>query len=149
VARDACSFCKIVDGSDPDAQVVGESEHWVAFFPLQPATRGHTLVVPRVHVRDYWQADSEVVADLAGASHLVGRALLEELRPDGMNLITSAGHAAEQSIFHLHMHVVPRWEADRIGPLWPRETSDGDRASDDLATAVRTAISLRQGAEGG
>lgn len=138
-----CSFCRILDGFDPDAQVVGEDEHWLAFFPLQPATRGHTLVVPRVHVRDYWQADAEVVAGLAVACRRVGRALFDELRPDGMNLITSAGSAAEQSILHLHMHVVPRWERDGLGSLWPEETPADDRASSELTAAVRKAFDHR------
>lgn len=144
-----CSFCRILDGSDPDAQVVGQGDHWLALFPLQPATRGHTLVVPRVHVRDYWEADAEVVADLAVACRLVGRVLLDELRPDGMNLITSAGSAAEQSVLHVHVHVVPRWEGDRIGPLWPPETPADDRASDELTAAVRKAIAHRQTDGGG
>ncbi len=135
-----CPFCRIVDGSDPDAQVVGEGEGWVAFFPLHPATRGHTLVVPRVHISDFWQADQATAADLAAACVEVGQALEAVLAPEGMNLITSAGDVAEQTVFHLHFHVVPRWRDDDIDPIWPSSSDDSERASEALAEAVRRAL---------
>lgn len=142
---ESCPFCRIVDGSDADAQVVGEAERWVAFFPLHPATRGHTLIVPRHHVRDFWEADSATAAELADACGTVGRALADLLGPDGMNLITSAGEAAEQTIFHLHLHVVPRWHGDDISPIWPPESDSAETASPDLARDVREALSAHQG----
>lgn len=140
-----CPFCRIIDGSDPEAQVVGEGESWVAFFPLRPATRGHTLVVPRVHISDLWRADPATAADLATASVEVGRALDAVLAPEGMNLITSAGEVAEQTVFHLHLHVVPRWHDDDIDPIWPESSDELERASEALAQTVRRALSSDQG----
>src|SRR6185437_3410737 len=93
-----CEFCSIARG-ESDAQVVAEGEGWVAFFPLKPATLGHTLVIPRRHLRDLWAAEPCEAGDLAAASVRVGRAIDRALNPDGMNLITSAGSAAEQTIF--------------------------------------------------
>ncbi len=140
-----CPFCRIIDGSDPEAQVVGEGMGWVAFFPLQPATRGHTLVVPRVHISDFWHAHHRTASDLAVACGEVGRALDAVLAPDGMNLITSAGEAAEQTVSHLHFHVVPRWRDDDIDPIWPSSSDTSERASEALARGVRRALGSIQG----
>ncbi len=113
-----CDFCKIAQGDLP-AEVIYESVSWLAFFPLSPATAGHTLVVPREHVPDLWAASGELPGDLMQAVVDVGRGVQEVLSPDGMNLITSAGTIAEQTVFHLHLHVVPRWRTDEFGQIWP------------------------------
>jgi len=140
-----CPFCRIIDGSDADAQIVAEAGGWVAFFPLHPATRGHTLVVPRAHVRDFWEAGAATAADLAIGCVAVGRALSDVLEPEGMNLITSAGDAAEQTIFHLHLHVVPRWHGDDIDRIWPPESESSETASPDLVREVREVLAASQG----
>jgi histidine triad (HIT) family protein len=109
----------------------------VAFFPDDPATPGHTLVIPRRHVEHLWATDATLAADLMAAVVRVGKAIYAALSPDGMNLITSAGIAAEQTVPHLHLHVVPRWASDRIGPIWPPKEPLNDHLSDDLAAAIR------------
>lgn len=131
-----CSFCAIMRGS-ATAEVVGSGEQWVAFLPLHPATPGHTLVVPVEHVTDYWSADPELVMALALGAAEVGRSISRALRPDGMNLITSAGEAAEQTVFHLHLHVVPRWRDDDIGPIWPPKELSDRREDPALADRIR------------
>jgi histidine triad (HIT) family protein len=124
-----CAFCRIASGED-EAQVVAEGQTWIAFFPLNPATPGHTLVIPKAHMRDYWEAEAlEQISDLAVACRDVGLAIESAAKPDGMNLITSAGSAAEQTVFHLHLHVVPRWADDEFGEIWPRP---GKYERDDL-----------------
>lgn len=140
-----CPFCRIVADADPQANVVGRGRDWVAFLPLEPATRGHTLVVPRMHVRNFWEASPALAADMAAACLRVGNALRELLSPEGMNLITSAGEAAEQTVFHLHIHVVPRWHGDAIGALWPSAAEGGDPVSPDLVRSLRQVIA-RHGA---
>jgi histidine triad (HIT) family protein len=142
---DDCAFCRIIDGSDTDAQIVGEGKDWLAFFPLHPATKGHTLVVPRAHVRDFWSADTAMAASLSAACIEVGRGLERVLAPDGMNLITSAGRAAEQTVFHLHFHIVPRWHNDNVDPIWPPASESSDRASEALVQAARRALASAQG----
>lgn len=114
-----CEFCAIARGEDASAEIVCEGDTWIAFFPLSPATPGHTLVIPRRHVPDLWSVDPELGADLMAAVVHVGRAIQHALTPEGMNLITSSGVAAEQSVYHLHLHVVPRWKEDRIDEIWP------------------------------
>jgi histidine triad (HIT) family protein len=115
---DDCPFCAIIRHDAP-AEIVCEGETWVAFFPLKPATPGHTLVVPRRHIPDLWSADPALAADLTTAVIDIGHAIQAALTPDGMNLITSSGDEAEQTVYHLHLHVVPRYRDDGFGEIWP------------------------------
>jgi histidine triad (HIT) family protein len=133
-----CEFCKIVAG-EADARVVNATEHTVAFFPLKPAVLGHTLVVPTVHVPDIF-ALSEPIAAAVGQAVLAGaHAIKRALSPDGLNIINSAGAAASQTIFHLHVHLVPRWTDDRVGNIWPPSEPWPEEITDDVADAVRVA----------
>jgi diadenosine tetraphosphate (Ap4A) HIT family hydrolase len=88
---DGCDFCAIARGADQSVEVVCEADTWIAFFPLKPATPGHTLVIPRRHVPDLWSADPPLASDLITAVIQVGRAIQAALTPDGMNLIRSSG----------------------------------------------------------
>ena len=106
-----CMFCRIVAGEAP-ADIVCRWDDAVAFRPLEPVTRGHTLVVPVQHVRDYTEIP-EVTA------LTVGRAAM--LAPEidrNSNLITSAGAPATQTVFHLHVHIVPRHHGDGLHLPW-------------------------------
>ena len=90
---ESCDFCAIARG-DAEAEVVCDGDHWVAFFPLHPATLGHTLIIPREHVENLWAASLSVGGELMQAAIEVGRAIQDALQPDGLNLISSAGAAA-------------------------------------------------------
>jgi histidine triad (HIT) family protein len=119
-----CVFCEIAsDGTDAD--VFYRSGRVIAFQPLHPAALGHTLLVPTVHRVDVLDLEPDLAAEMAAATVSVGRALREVLTPDGMNVITSAGAAATQTVFHLHVHLVPRWWGDPMGDFWPRGTATG------------------------
>ena len=109
----------------------------LAFFPLEPATPGHTLVIPRTHVPDFWSLDEELATELSRAALRVGGAIDRALTPQGMNMITSSGDAAEQTVFHVHLHVVPRWHRDGFGRIWPSDGSMAPQAKDDLADLIR------------
>ncbi|MCW2750505.1 MAG: hypothetical protein JWR83_1615 [Aeromicrobium sp.] len=137
--EESCDFCSIARG-DADATFLAKNESWMAFFPLRPATKGHTLVVPVQHFTDYWSAPPETVRIVGDAALRVGRALQSVLEPPGMNLITSAGNAAEQTVFHLHLHVVPRWPDDAIGPIWPDNDASDGLDTEALAARVRGAL---------
>lgn len=138
----SCPFCRIIRGEDATAEVLWRGPDWVAFFPDAPATLGHSLVVPTKHISDYWEADPEVVSLLAGACLRLGRAIQTALAPSGMNLLSSRGEVAEQTVSHLHLHVVPRWENDRIGPIWP------SKQEPELATLARVAVDVRAAMRG-
>jgi histidine triad (HIT) family protein len=135
-----CDFCAIARGEDHSVDVVCEGDNWVAFFPLDPATPGHTLVIPRRHVVDLWEVEPPLGADLMRAVIRVGNAINAALKPEGMNLITSAGRVAEQTVPHLHLHVVPRWKRDDFGPIWPIEGKKyADAQLEDVADRIRAA----------
>ena len=132
-----CDFCKIAVGEDTTVQMVCASASWVAFFPLNPAVPGHTLIIPKTHVTDLWDVEPHQGAELFNAVSRVGKAIRAALSPDGMNLITSAGEAAEQTVFHLHLHLVPRWYRDDFGPIWPTGKAQRTGNLSNMADQIR------------
>lgn len=144
--RGSCPFCQIVQGEDQSVEIVCEDESWIAFFPLDPATPGHTLIIPRTHISDLWAAPAFLVAELMSAALRVGKAIHSAISPEGMNLITSAGKAAEQSVFHLHLHVVPRWAQDGFGRIWPIEGRKYENADlENVADLIRAECQQSRG----
>ncbi len=133
-----CPFCEIVQRDDPDAREVYRNEHVVAFFPLEPATLGHTLVIPREHLADIWALDGATAGHLAQATLRVANAVRRAMSPEGLNIIQSNGEAATQTVPHLHVHVVPRWHGDAVGRIWPPETNYSDDQKDDAWERLRS-----------
>jgi histidine triad (HIT) family protein len=120
-----CLFCKIVAGEVPSTRV-DEDERTVAFMDINPATRGHALVIPREHYRDLLEIPpDELAATMAAAQRLAGRAR-DRLEADGVNLLNSCGSAAWQTVFHFHVHVIPRYEDDPLRLPW--RPTPGDEA---------------------
>ena len=132
-----CPFCEIVQRDDPDAREVYRDQHVVAFFPHNPATLGHTLVIPRIHVPEIWTLDRSTAEQLADATTRLAAAVKRAVNPDGLNVIQSNGSAASQTVFHLHIHLVPRWEGDPIGHIWPPESNYSEKEKDDAWEALR------------
>jgi histidine triad (HIT) family protein len=125
-----CLFCKIVAGEIP-ATIVAEGERTVAFMDINPATRGHVLVIPRAHARDVHEIDTEDLKAVAAAAQTVAGLAIERLGADGVNLLNSNGSAAWQTVFHFHMHVIPRYANDPLRLPW--SPAQGD--IDDIAAA--------------
>jgi len=125
-----CLFCKIVAGELP-ATIVAEDERTIAFMDISPATRGHALVIPRAHARDVQEIDSEDLKAVAVAAQRLAARQREQLGADGVNLLNSNGRAAWQTVFHFHMHVIPRYEGDPLKLPWIPGTGD----IDDIAAA--------------
>jgi histidine triad (HIT) family protein len=118
-----CLFCKIIAGEIPST-IVDSDERTVAFMDINPGTRGHALVVPRNHSRDLLEIDREDLAAVAVAGQrLAGRAK-EALGADGVNLINSCGAVAWQTIFHFHLHVIPRYADDTVRLPWTPTPGD-------------------------
>ena len=136
-----CDFCQIARGAQPvSTEIIARGEDWFAMFPLNPAAPGHTLVIPCAHVTDLWAFQAGEGAGLLDAVIRVGNAIRVALSPEGMNLITSAGRVAEQSVFHLHLHVVPRWRRDGFGEIWPTGAEYRDDTLADAADRIRDAL---------
>jgi histidine triad (HIT) family protein len=128
-----CIFCKIVSGELPST-IIREDERTVAFMDISPATRGHALVVPRRHVRDLLEIGREdLTATMAAAQELAQRAV-DRLDAAGVNLLNSCGRAAWQTVFHFHIHVIPRYEGDPLRLPWV--PAEGDRDEIESAAAA-------------
>ena len=112
-----CIFCKIVAGEIP-AQIVDEHERTIAFMDISPATRGHLLVIPREHSRDLLEIDADDLAAVANMAQTLARRIMDRLDPDGVNLLNSCGAAAWQTVFHFHVHVIPRYDDDPMKLPW-------------------------------
>ena len=121
-----CIFCKIISGDIPSRRVYSD-DHAYAFLDVAPWHRGHSLVVPRRHVPDMITAEP-ALTEIAPAIEAVARLLVERLDADGVNLVSSSGAVAGQEVFHLHVHVVPRYaEEPGLRQLVnPAATPDGE-----------------------
>ncbi len=117
MADDDCLFCGIVAGDVP-AQVVDSDEHTVAFMDINPATRGHALVVPRTHSADLFEVSDEDLDHTMDAARRLAAKIRAALEPDGFNILNSCGKAAWQTIFHFHLHVIPRYDDDPLKLPW-------------------------------
>jgi histidine triad (HIT) family protein len=128
VAED-CIFCKIVAGELP-AQIVDEDEHTVSFMDINPWTRGHALVIPRTHSRNLYETpDGDLSHAIVAAKRLALR-MKERLGCDGVNLLNSCEPAAWQTVFHLHVHVIPRYEGDPLRlPGAPQQPGEDEIAA--------------------
>jgi histidine triad (HIT) family protein len=127
-----CLFCRIVSGEIP-ATRVAEDDRTITFMDINPATRGHVLVVPREHSQDLLAIDPDDLAAVARAGQRIAAVMLERLGADGVNLLNSCGRAAWQTVFHFHLHVIPRYDADPLRLPWTPEPGDRDA----IAAAAR------------
>jgi histidine triad (HIT) family protein len=118
-----CIFCKIVAGDLP-ATVIDEDERTIAFMDIAPATRGHALVIPRAHAPDLLSVDAEDLTAVALASQRLAVRVKERLQADGVNLINSCGATAWQTVFHFHVHVIPRYDGDPLRLPWVSTPGD-------------------------
>ena len=120
-----CIFCKIVAGELP-ARIIDEDERTIAFMDINPATRGHVLVIPREHARDLLEVDrDDLMACAAMAQRVAGR-ISERLEPAGINLLNSCGEPAWHTVFHFHVHVIPRYQDDPLRLPWKPAPGDSD-----------------------
>jgi histidine triad (HIT) family protein len=125
VAENDCLFCGIIAGDIP-GQIVDSDEKTVAFMDINPATKGHALVVPRTHSADLIEISEDDLAATTVAAQRLAKRMREVLNTDGINLINACGAAAWQTVFHFHMHVVPRYADDPLKLPWIPQPGDAD-----------------------
>jgi histidine triad (HIT) family protein len=124
-----CLFCQIVAGTIP-SETIDSDERTVAFMDINPATPGHALVVPREHSADLLEIGEEDLTATILASQRLAKRMKDALDADGINLLNSCGAAAWQTVFHFHIHVVPRYDDDPLKLPWVPEPGDsGEIAS--------------------
>jgi histidine triad (HIT) family protein len=135
---DECVFCAILEGTAPSEPLI-ETDLAFAFMNSNPATLGHALVIPKRHAVDIWDLAPEDGAAVWSLTHQVALAAREAFSPDGLNLFQANRTAGWQSVFHFHIHVVPRWTGDPLVPNW--DEPQGDRRDiPDAAARLRGAL---------
>jgi histidine triad (HIT) family protein len=122
-AVEDCLFCKILAGELP-AEIVQEDEHTIAFMDINPWTRGHALVIPRRHSRNLYEVGDDDLARTGAAAKRLAERMRDRLGCDGVNVLNACEPAAWQTVFHFHLHVIPRYDGDPLQlPVRPRQAS--------------------------
>ncbi len=124
-----CLFCGIVAGRVP-GEIVDSDEHTVAFMDINPATPGHALVVPRAHAVDLTDVPDADLERTILAARRLARRMDEVLEPDGFNILNSCRAAAWQSVFHFHVHVIPRYADDPLELPWVPGPGEGSEIAE-------------------
>lgn len=136
--KEDCVFCKIVSGDIPSNTIYENSEFKV-IMDASPAAKGHVLVLPKEHYKDIYDIDAETAGKLFQLAAVVARALKEVLNCDGLNILQNNGVIAGQTVFHFHMHLIPRYEGDDVTVKWEGHSMDADEM-DQLCRDIRKAL---------
>lgn len=133
-----CIFCAIVEGKIPSAKVY-ENDQVFAFMDIAPANPGHLLIIPKQHYRNIFDMPADVGSKIMEAAVLLANAIKDALKPDGLNLFQSNEPAAFQTVFHFHLHLIPRWEEDPLRLPW--KPSEGDiEEINNIAAKIQQAL---------
>ena len=133
-----CIFCKIIEGEIPSFKLY-EDDETLSFMDINPASEGHALVIPKEHATNVHAVSDAAISATVRTAKKVASAVEATLNPDGINLVQCNGAAAAQSIFHFHMHVLPRSEGDDLKLNWGLKPGDMD-AIGGLAERIRANI---------
>jgi histidine triad (HIT) family protein len=136
-----CIFCKIVNGEIPSAKVF-ENEHVVAFLDISQVTKGHTLIIPKVHNENIFDLSPEAARHLFEVVPQLANAIKAQFNPVGMNIVQNTGELAGQTVFHYHMHLIPRYgNGDGFGAVWKSHQSNYSPADlQELANGIKSHI---------
>ncbi len=136
--KDDCIFCKIANGEIPSATVYEDSTCRV-ILDVNPANKGHALILPKEHFDDIYSMDAETAAKIFTIACEVAKAERAELTPDGLNIVQNNGAAAGQTVFHFHMHVIPRFIKDTVNVSWVPGSSETAELAE-LSAALKKRI---------
>jgi histidine triad (HIT) family protein len=115
-----CVFCQIIKGEVPNRGIIMDNEDVIALIPLNPVAKGHTLLIPKKHCENILDCDDQVLEILGKEVKILAKKLIEENNATGFNLLNANGKDAQQSVFHLHLHLVPRYPNDGLD-LWIKQ----------------------------
>lgn len=135
-----CIFCKIIAGGIP-AQRVLETPDALAFLDVGPLAPGHTLLVPKQHFRDIRDIPAETLASVSAQIPALARAIYKATGATGMNVLQNSGESSGQAVFHFHIHLIPRREADGLGFRWNAgkyEAGQAERIRSEILAALET-----------
>ena len=112
-----CIFCKILNGDIPSAKLY-EDDEFAIILDVGPASFGHALILPKEHYANVFEMPEELLAKAMSLAKVWGEKLVKGLNADGLNLVQNNGLAAGQTVFHYHLHMIPRYDHDQVGELW-------------------------------
>jgi len=124
-AKEDCIFCKIIAGEIPSFKLY-EDDATLAFMDINPASDGHALVIPKEHAKDVHVVSEQAIANTVITAKKIASAVEKTVVPGGINLVQCNGEAAGQSVFHFHMHVLPRRDGDQLKMNWGLKPGDID-----------------------
>lgn len=136
--KDDCIFCKIANGEIPSTTIY-ENDEFRVFFDIAPASKGHCLIVPKQHFDDIFDMDEETAGRLFSLAAVVAKSLKKELHCEGMNIVQNNGSIAGQTVFHFHLHLIPRYTGDTVNVGWKPGQADVEELKV-LATEIRKNI---------
>ncbi|EGA89729.1 histidine triad (HIT) family hydrolase [Planococcus donghaensis MPA1U2] len=136
-----CIFCKIIAGEIPSVKIY-EDEHVFAFMDIMPLSKGHTLLIPKTHREFVYDMTPEEAGNLFAVAPKIAKAINETFQPEGMNLLNNNGAKAGQSVFHFHLHFIPRYgQTDGFGAKWvTKEKEFTTERIQELAESVKTKL---------
>lgn len=134
-----CVFCSIIGHEIPSATIY-EDEIVKAILDIAPSAKGHTVLIPKEHSADIYELPDETAAHILVVAKKIARALKEELNCDGINILQNNGRVAGQTVFHFHVHIIPRYEGDTVKIGWDTlEYQEGEmqKLADDIARKIK------------
>lgn len=136
--KDDCIFCKIAKGKIPSSTIY-EDSHFTVILDLNPATKGHCLIIPKEHFDNIYDLDGETAGKLFSLATCIARALKDALKCDGLNVVQNNGEIAGQTVQHFHLHLIPRYEGDGVDLTWPQHEISQDEM-ENIRIMVKKAI---------
>jgi len=134
-----CIFCKIIDGSIPNA-IVFENDHFLVFMDKYPINYGHTLVIPKDHFNNILEMPNHLVGDLYKLVPMIAKAILSTIGGDGFNVSQNNGKSANQIVPHVHVHIIPRYSMEKIKGQWPSRKIAKIEELKELAEKIKSNI---------
>ncbi|WP_226038029.1 HIT family protein [Aquibacillus saliphilus] len=135
-----CLFCKIANGDIPSAKVY-EDDYVYAFLDISQVTKGHTLIIPKTHVKDIYDTPSDVAAELFKRVPKLANAIKKVYQPIGLNILNNNEEPAGQSVFHLHLHLIPRYgKGDGFGAVWKTNNDNSQEELQKIASDINSQL---------
>lgn len=132
---DNCIFCKIADGEIPAATLY-EDEEFRVILDLSPASKGHALILPKDHYANLYEMPDELAGKAMILARKIIKAMTDVLKCDGYNVLQNNGAAAGQTVFHFHIHLIPRYKDDHVGLTWEQGTL-GEEVKEEILSKIQ------------
>lgn len=130
-----CLFCKIINGEIPSTKVY-EDDYCYAFMDIMPLSKGHTLLIPKTHVANIFEMTEDIAKNLYAAAPKVANAIKAAFNPEGMNTLNNNGAAAGQTVFHYHLHFIPRYDDEGLQMTWETKQYSSEELNE-LANIIK------------